>query len=212
MTARNFDASLALTLVYEGGWSDNPKDPGGATMCGITQQVYDEDRDRRRLPRQSVRLSTVAERANIYRWRYWATTRGDDLPPGVDYATFDFAVNSGVARATKTLQWIVGAVDDSALGAATLARVQTYVENYSITALTDALCVARVQFLRGLPTFGTFGKGWTTRVMGAMAGHQATDTGVIDRAFVMACGGVAVAPVSVAATVKTYLAPVLLAA
>src|SRR6185312_3465555 len=82
----NFDACLPWTLAYEGGWSDDPRDPGGTTMCGITQRVYDEDRDDRRLPRQSVRLSTEVERAGIYRRRYWARVRGDDLPGGVDYA------------------------------------------------------------------------------------------------------------------------------
>lgn len=202
----NFAASLALTLVYEGGWSDHPRDPGGATMCGITQRVYDEDRDARRLPRQSVRTSTEAERSAIYRRRYWDACRCDDLPAGVDYAVFDCAVNSGVARSVKMLQRIVGSAADGAMGAATLARVQAYCASYQATALTDALCVAREAFLRALPTFATFGRGWMARVAGDHAGHQVNDTGVIDRAYVMASAGVATAPSAPALTPKTYLA------
>jgi lysozyme family protein len=206
MSAAHFPTCLALTLVYEGGWSNHPRDPGGATMCGITQRVYDEDREARRLPPQSVRLSTEAERAAIYRRRYWATTRGDELPAGVDYAVFDFAVNSGVGRAVRTLQRIVGVEEDGVAGRVTLAAAVRYDAQYQATALTDALCHARLQFLRGLPTFDAFGKGWTQRVMGQQDGAQADDTGVIDRAYVMALGGIAPAPRAPIATPKTYLA------
>jgi len=208
MSAAHFPTCLALTLVYEGSFSDHPRDPGGATMCGITQRVYDEDREARRLPRQSVRLSTEAERAAIYRRRYWATTRGDELPAGVDYAVFDFAVNSGVGRAVRTLQRIVGVEEDGVAGRVTLAAAARYDAQYRATALTDALCHARLQFLRGLPTFGTFGKGWTARVMGTQDGAQVDDTGVIDRAYVMALGGIAPAPRLAIVTPKTYLATV----
>ncbi|WEN13710.1 glycosyl hydrolase 108 family protein [Rhodanobacter sp. AS-Z3] len=206
MSAANFAASLQLTLGYEGGFSDHPLDPGGATMCGVTQRVYDEDRDARRLARQSVRLSTEAERAAIYRQRYWATCAGDALPVGVDYAVFDFAVNSGVGRSVRTLQRLVGVADDGAPGRYTLAAVQRYCAQYNANALTDAICHARMQFLRGLPTFGTFGKGWTTRVMGKQDGTQLTDTGVIDRAYAMAMGAGVTQPATPIVTPKTYLA------
>lgn len=212
MSAGNFGASLALTLVYEGSYSNQPKDPGGATMCGVTQRVYDEDRDARRLPRQPVRLSTQAERAAIYHARYWNLARCDDLSPGVDYALFDFAVNSGVGRAVSTLQQVTGAVPDGAMGPATLAAVQRYANQYGATALIDSLCTARDRFLRSLPTYITFGAGWTRRVMGSVPGHQANDTGVIDRAWSMAAARPVVAPAAPITTVKTYLAAALLAA
>ncbi|WP_161596273.1 glycoside hydrolase family 108 protein [Rhodanobacter glycinis] len=212
MSAGNFAASLALTLVYEGLFSNNPKDPGGATMCGITQRVYDEDRDARRLPRQPVRLSTQAEREAIYHKRYWNLARCDDLSPGVDYAVFDFAVNSGVGRAVTTLQQVTGATADGAMGPATLASVQRYANQYGATALIDSLCTARDQFLRSLPTYITFGAGWTRRVMGSMPGHQMTDTGVIDRAWSMAMDQQVTLPAAPAITVKTYLAAASLAA
>lgn len=207
MTATNFGHSLALTLVYEGLYSNNPRDPGGATMCGITQLVYDQDREERGLPPQSVKYSTEAERASIYRRRYWGSIRGDDLGAGIDYAVFDFAVNSGVRRAVKTLQRMVGAVQDGSLGSATLARVAGYATTYGATALTDAICQRRMQFLQGLPTFDAFGDGWRARVMGATDGAQVNDTGVIDRAFVMAGGGMPTAPAQPLLTVKTFYRP-----
>jgi lysozyme family protein len=206
MTASNFSTCLALTLVYEGGYAAHPKDPGGATMCGVTQRVYDEDRDARRLPRQPVRLSAEAERAAIYRRRYWDTCRGNDLPTGVDYAVFDFAVNSGVGRAAKVLQAIVGAVVDGDLGPVTLARVRSYCANHHATALIDALCLERDRFLRSLSLYTTFGAGWTRRVMGVKPGAQPGDTGVIDRAWAMAMQRAVAVPTAPVATPKTYLA------
>lgn len=202
----NFDASLSLTLGYEGGWSDNPADPGGATMCGITQAVYDDDRDHRRLPRQSVRYSTPAERAAIYRRRYWGTAGCDALPAGVDYALFDFAVNSGVGRAVRTLQRLVSVRADGAMGPQTVAAILRHCTDYGATATTDALCRERMQFLRSLPTFRTFGEGWSHRVVGYHEGVQSGDTGVIDRAYDMARLHPWKTPTLQRATPKTYLA------
>jgi lysozyme family protein len=212
MTQTNFDTSLGLTLVYEGGWVNNPNDPGGATYKGVTQAVYDDDRDRRKVPRQSVRLMTDAELRAIYRWRYWDMINGDSLPLGVDYAAFDFAVNSGVARSARALQGIVHAVQDGQIGPITIQAIVSYSSTYGVSALTDALCNARMAFLQGLPTFATFGQGWTRRVMGAQPGHQAGDTGVIDRAYDMAAGNSIAAPANVLATIKTYNAGALGAA
>jgi lysozyme family protein len=206
MSAGNFEASLALTLVYEGGWSDHPLDPGGATMCGVTQKVYDAYRDAQHLPRQSVRLSTPAERAAIYRQRYWSQAACDRLPTGVDFALFDFAVNSGVRRAVRTLQGIINEAPDGIAGSFTVASATRYCITYTASALTDALCQARLRFLQGLPTFSTFGAGWTRRVMGAHAGAQADDTGVIDHAFAMATGAAVSATRAPMATPKTFLA------
>lgn len=207
MSQSNFDTSLGLTLVYEGGWVNNPKDPGGATYRGITQSVYDEDRDLRNLPAQSVRLMTDAEMRAIYRRRYWNQVNADQLPLGLDYAVFDFAVNSGVGRAARALQQLLGmtgASVDGDIGPQTLQVVLLRCANYGATALTDGLCNERMAFLRALPTFTTFGTGWTRRVMGAIPGHQAGDTGVIDRAYDMAGGTTVQTPTAPMATIKTY--------
>ena len=95
---------------------------------------------------------------------------GDDLPAGLDYAMFDFAVNSGVRLAVRKLQGILAATVDGAMGPKTLAAVQSYVNTYGLTELIDYLCRERMRFLKALDTFPTFGKGWTARVMGKKDG------------------------------------------
>lgn len=206
MAAGNFEASLALTLPFEGGWSDHPSDPGGATMGGITQAVYDDERDARALPRRSVRESIWAERAAIYWTRYWQVAQCSAVPLGVDFALFDFAVNSGVSRAVRTLQGLVGAAADGVMGRYTLAAVARYCELRPPATLSDSLCHARLAWMQSLGTYTTFGHGWRRRVMGEHDGAQPDDTGVIDHAHAMATA-VAVVPTQRPMPVpKTYLA------
>jgi lysozyme family protein len=121
VTHDRFAHWLPHILKHEGGWANHPRDPGGATMKGVIQRTYDSWRDRQGQPRQSVRNITDADVAAIYRRDYWDAIKGDDLPAGVDYCIFDFAVNSGINRASRYLQRAVGAGEDGAIGPATLA-------------------------------------------------------------------------------------------
>lgn len=160
----NFDAALKLALKHEGGWADHPKDPGGATMKGITIAVYRANINPKGT-KEDLRKITDAQVAHIYRTQYWDKVRGDDLPSGVDYAVFDYAVNSGVSRASKHLQAVVGKRQDGKIGPETLAATKAMLAQTVI----NNLCDKRMVFLRGLKTFATFGKGWTTRVSGVRA-------------------------------------------
>lgn len=154
----NFDACLAHVLKYEGGWSDHPKDPGGATNWGITLRTYSAWLGR---PTSKADLLGIAhnEVASIYRTEYWDAIRGDDLPPGLDLVAFDAAVNSGPARGAKWLQTAVGAEADGKIGPATIAAAGSAGDD----AIRSA-CAIRLHFLRGLGTWPTFGKGWSARV------------------------------------------------
>lgn len=161
----NFTAALALVLAHEGGFVNHPADPGGATNRGVTQKVYDGWRKAQGFAVRSVRHIEAAEVEAIYRRDYWGAVRGDDLPGGVDYAVFDFAVNSGVSRATKYLQTAVGVAADGVIGPHTLAMVQ----HHERARLIQSICAARLNFLKGLGTFKTFGNGWTRRVLEVQA-------------------------------------------
>lgn len=149
----NFDKCLQTVLRYEGGKVDDPRDPGGRTAYGITQNTYNAWRGK---PGKDVWTITQDEVAAIYKQNYWDKISGDDLPDGVDIATFDFAVNSGVSRAAKYLQSTVGVTQDGVIGPKTVLACKTYVANQ----LTDK----RLGFLKGLPTWSTFGRGWANRV------------------------------------------------
>ena len=161
---RNFARSLSLVLKHEGGWSDHPADPGGATMKGVTLANF------RRFvkpgaTKDDLRKITDEQVATVYRRFYWDAVAGAELPGGIDYAVFDFAVNSGPDRAAKYLQGIVGAKQDGKIGPATLKAAKGMMQ---ATVIND-LCDKRMAFLNGLKTWPTFGKGWTSRVSAVRA-------------------------------------------
>jgi lysozyme family protein len=110
--------------------------------------------------KDDLRHITDAQLADVYRRQYWDAIGGDQLPDGVDYAVFDFSVNSGPGRAARYLQQIVGVAPDGAIGPATIEAVG----KMPVGVVIDKLCDARLSFLKGLGTWGTFGKGWSSRV------------------------------------------------
>ena len=152
----NYPQALKQVLRYEGGYVDHPKDPGGPTNKGVTQAVYDNWRKSQNLSIQSVRAIADSEVAAIYKNLYWDRISGDNLPSGVDFAVFDFAVNSGVSRAAKTLQAVVGVTQDGVIGPATIEATKTYV------AMT--VTNKRLAFMQSLSIWSTFGKGWAARI------------------------------------------------
>ena len=155
----SFKSALKHVLVHEGGWADHPKDPGGATMKGVTLATYrrhfGEDKSK-----DNLRNISDDELEQVYRSGYWNKCRCDELPAGVDYAVFDAAVNSGPGRGAKWLQAAVGAKQDGGIGPKTLARV----EEHDSVQVADVMCDRRLAFLQNLSTWPTFGKGWARRV------------------------------------------------
>jgi lysozyme family protein len=137
----NFQRSLAVTLQYEGGWSDDSRDPGGATMRGVTLATY-----RRWHPSATKADLRAISRDNleaIYRQDFWHPINGDGLAAGVDLAVFDSAVNSGPARAK---QWLMASLGGSSVD--TVKRI----------------CAKRLGFMQSLAIWKSFGRGWARRV------------------------------------------------
>lgn len=160
MTAANFDKCLARVLRHEGGYVNDPHDPGGATNKGITYRTYNAWRARQGQPTRSVKQIGDDEVAAIYRVQYWDAIKGDHLPSGVDYAVFDYAVNSGPAQAIRDLQRCIGAKPDGVMGANSLAAMT----DDRPAQIVAEICDRRLRFLKSLKTWGRYRKGWSARV------------------------------------------------
>lgn len=164
----SFEKCLDVVLKHEGGWSNHPRDTGGATNFGITLRVYIAYRKRIGKPlgdMQTVQVEalkriTKDEVRHIYRDQYWNRINGNALPLGLALSVFDMAVNSGVSRAVKMLQRILGVDDDGIIGMMTLQAVQSEGEFNLIQCYNDE----RMEFLKRLSNWDAFGKGWTRRV------------------------------------------------
>lgn len=150
----DFDACFDRLIGHEGGYSNNPADPGGETMWGITARVARRrgyNGDMRALPRDTAK--------QIARDEYWTACRADDLPEHLRFDVFDACYNSGATQAALWLQRAVGAHDDGVIGPLTLQAAHD----------ADDLCAARfnghrLEMLTNLGNWGAFGKGWARRV------------------------------------------------
>lgn len=157
----NFDNALDHVLKSEGGWSDNPDDPGGATMKGITFEVFKSFKRNLHLTKDDLKAISDQDVHDLYKTLYWDKIFGDELPGGIDYAVFDAAVNMGVGRASKLLQKSVEVNADGVIGQQTLQSVKSANPEDILNSFT----VEKEYFYKSLPTFGTFGKGWMNRVV-----------------------------------------------
>lgn len=119
----SFDAALKFTLSEEGGFIDNPHDSGGATNHGVTQAVYDDYRDTKSLPHQSVQLITDAETRELYENNYWEPSRAQTMHSPLDVCHFDWSVNHGIQGALKTLQAALGVEADGIWGSETASAL-----------------------------------------------------------------------------------------
>jgi lysozyme family protein len=154
----NFRGCLELLLKHEGGFVNHPQDPGGMTNLGVTKAVYEDWLDRK-VDESEMRALSADDVAPLYKSRYWDRAKCDDLPSGVDWVVFDWAVNSGVSRAAKALQRFVGVDSDGAIGPMTIQAVKMY----QPAEIIEAMGKMRQDFYEGLSTFDTFGRGWTRR-------------------------------------------------
>lgn len=150
---------MAEIFAHEGGFVDHPRDPGGATNMGITIGTLRAWRQGS-VSKEDVRLLSKAEARSIYRTNYWDMVRGDELRAGVDLVALDPAVNSGVRRGVQWLQRAAGVVADGRIGPITVRAANAA----RPAEVIKKACEIRMGFLRGLRTFGTFGRGWSRRV------------------------------------------------
>lgn len=155
----NFDDALAAVLEHEGGFVNHPKDPGGMTNLGVTKRVW-EAWVGKTVSEADMRALTPALVAPMYRKQYWDAVKGNELPSGLDYLMFDFAINAGVSRAIRTMQKAIGTTPDGAIGPKTMQALR----DADPDALIDKFSAEKEAFYRSLPTFATFGKGWLRRV------------------------------------------------
>ena len=164
----NFDKCLEMLLSHEGGFVNHPEDPGGITNLGVTKKVYDEWTGRESTE-QEMRDLTPDDVAPIYKKNYWDRVKGDSLPSGLDWACFDWAVNSGQGRPAKAVQRAVGATQDGAIGPQTLGLIM----EKDPEEIINYVYGVRQDFYKSLKTFETFGRGWTRRNKETL--HQALE-------------------------------------
>jgi lysozyme family protein len=165
-----FDICLKIVLRHEGGWSNNPIDPGRATNKGITLATLRRWRGK---ATNAVHLRNItnAEVERIYASLYWTPMFADLLPTGVDLLIFDGAVNQGITRTSKVLQRALksmgqNVIVDGVVGQVTIRAVGK-VNAYELIHRIAARRIYQYGLLTTL--YKTFGLGWSRRVASVLA-------------------------------------------
>lgn len=146
-----FDVAINRLLGNEGGYVNDPNDPGGETNWGISKRSY---------PSIDIADLTRDQAIAIYKRDFWNAIHGDDLPPGVSFQALDFAVNSGIETAIRALQRAAGVADDGNVGPVTMAAFKSM----GASDLVMRLLAERLYFMTGLSGWVNFGKGWARRI------------------------------------------------
>lgn len=148
----NFDQSFERLIGHEGGYVNDPRDPGGETKFGVSKRAY---------PREDIKGLTLDRAKAIYLRDYWGPAGCDAVPDAIKFDLFDMAVNSGVMAAATTLQRAVGGlVVDGEIGPKTLQALNVM----PATRLVARFNGRRLEFMATLPAWPAFGRGWARRI------------------------------------------------
>jgi lysozyme family protein len=145
-----FDEAFDRLIGNEGGYVNDPSDPGGETQWGVSKRSY---------PTLSIKDITRDQAKSIYLRDFWQRGRMDQLPPALAFQAFDAAVNHGIETAVRLTQRAAGVADDGHIGPVTLAAVAAK----SVTDLLMLFIAERLDYWRKLSTWAAFGRGWAGR-------------------------------------------------
>lgn len=173
---KRFLECLKFVLKWEGGLSNHPADRGGKTNKGITQGTYDSYRMKKNLPLRGVEFITDDEVKEIYYRNYFVPSKADKMPPPLDLAVFDTAVNMGVKASAKLLQKALNALNkreklyvDGVIGPKTWSALQKwFADEKSVSLLVKTFLNFREERYRKIaevnPSQKVFLRGWLNRL------------------------------------------------
>jgi lysozyme family protein len=145
----NFDEAFSRLLGHEGGYVDNPKDPGGETNWGISKRSY---------PEVDIKALTMLDAKAIYLRDFWNPIGA--AHPAIKFQAFDFAVNSGITTAIRKLQSSIGAADDGHWGPLSASRLA----GFDTSDVLMIYLAERLDFMRKLSNWPSFSSGWAGRI------------------------------------------------
>lgn len=159
----NFDIAFERLIGHEGGFSNDPRDPGNwtggrqgvgvlkGTKFGIAANTY---------PDIDIENLTLLEAKEIYYRDWWMNINADQMDPVLVYQVWDFAVNAGMSSSKRALQRAVRVAEDGQIGPMTVRAVRAM-------GTSDVLLrfnAQRIRYYTSLSKWPTYGKGWANRV------------------------------------------------
>jgi lysozyme family protein len=147
----NFDQAFEKLIGHEGGYVNNPADPGGETKFGVSRRAY---------PLENIKAMTLDRAKVLYLHDYWGPAGCDAVPDAIKFDLFDMAVNSGPVAAIKNLQHAVGVTVDGMLGPLTLQAVNAMPAPRVLARFNGH----RLDLMADLKSWPAFSRGWAKRI------------------------------------------------
>lgn len=148
----NFNEAVEIILKHEGGYSLDPRDPGGETQFGISKRSY---------PNLDIKNLTRETAIAIYRKDFWDKCKIESLPGKLRLMVFDAAVNHGVSAASKFLQAVAQVNQDGKIGRITLGEINRMDPEQVLRLYADF----RIRHYVSNKNFVHYGAGWMSRLM-----------------------------------------------
>ncbi len=148
----SFEVAFAFVIRMEGGYVNDPHDPGGETKYGISRRAY---------PHLGVANLTIDNARALYHRDYWRAAECERLAPRLAIALFDCAVNQGVGKAKRLLQHAVRVRVDGIIGPVTRAAINSMDED---VLLLDFLS-HRLRSYAKTRNAARYMRGWSRRVL-----------------------------------------------
>jgi lysozyme family protein len=146
-----FEQAALLVMKHEGGYANDPRDPGGETNWGISKRSY---------PTLDIRALTREQALDIYRRDFWEPLKCDEMPYGLAVQVFDHGFNAGRSSGARLLQRTLGLTEDGVLGPITLAAAKA-----SGKLAIKGYARRRIDFYQSLDGYKTFGASWLDRTL-----------------------------------------------
>jgi lysozyme family protein len=172
----DFTQAFQLTIAHEGGYVNDPDDPGGETYKGVARKIHSkwdgwQEIDMlKRMPGFPANLDKDAELqgaiADFYRINFWDRVKGDNITDQkVAESIFDFAVNAGVGTSASLAQMVVETKADGVIGQESIAKINAFDTDHFLAAFTVAKIARYVSIVKKRPTSRKYFYGWVLRAL-----------------------------------------------
>ena len=173
----DFTQAFQLVVAHEGGYVNDPDDPGGETYKGVARKINSKwegwttvDMLRRQagFPANLDKDVALQEAVtDFYRVVFWDKMKGDQIDDQtVANSIFDFAVNAGLSTSVSLAQMVVNVGADGVIGSQSLTAINSYDPDHFLASFTVAKIARYISIVKKRPTSRKYLYGWVCRALG----------------------------------------------
>lgn len=173
----DFNKTFQLMIANEGGYNNDPDDPGGETYKGVARKIHSKwdgwtniDILKRQagFPANLDKDQDLQEAvSHFYRVTFWDQMNGDQIiNQDVANSIFDFGVNAGLSTSSSLAQMVVGTKADGVIGPQSIASLNSFDPEHFLAAFTVAKIARYVNIVKKRPTSRKYFYGWVCRALG----------------------------------------------